>query len=390
MFLPQRTAATAALEQFIPNAGADYAAGRNYDPGANQRGSASRLSPWIRTRMLPEWEVTSAVLEQHGAAAACKYIDEVCWRTYWKGWMQLRPSVWKEYLAARETLLEKFVDNVGYRKAIDANTGIDCFDAWVNELIETNHLHNHARMWFASIWVHTLKLPWELGADLFLRNLLDGDTASNTLSWRWVAGLHTAGKAYLASNDNIRRYTRERFPTSATLAREPVHIESKPVPQPQGLKVPTSPPSEMRLGLLVTEEDLSSVHWIPAKHTVIANCGYFPRTAYDELSIAEPVTHFRLQALTETCGRAPFESLEAVRTWVEEHAIEGLVLAETPVGHWDEVLGELKATSPVPVYTIRHWWDELMHPYATHGFFRFKKAIPKAIAALKGAHSTSS
>jgi deoxyribodipyrimidine photo-lyase len=66
----------------------------------------------------------------------------------------------------------------------------------VQELVETGYLHNHARMWFASIWIFTLRLPWELGADFFLRHLLDGDAASNTLSWRWVAGLHTKGKHY--------------------------------------------------------------------------------------------------------------------------------------------------------------------------------------------------
>ena len=63
-------------------------------------------------------------------------------------------------------------------------------------------------MWFASIWIFTLNLPWELGANFFYRNLLDADEASNTLSWRWVAGLHTSGKFYLARQDNIEKYSR--------------------------------------------------------------------------------------------------------------------------------------------------------------------------------------
>ena len=65
-------------------------------------------------------------------------------------------------------------------------------------------------MWFASIWIHTLNLPWQLGADFF-KNLLDGDPASNTLSWRWVAGLHTQGKCYLATENNIKKFTNNRF-----------------------------------------------------------------------------------------------------------------------------------------------------------------------------------
>ncbi|WP_238189582.1 FAD-binding domain-containing protein [Methylobacterium frigidaeris] len=65
-------------------------------------------------------------------------------------------------------------------------------------------------MWFASIWIFSLRLPWELGAEFFLRRLLDGDPASNTLSWRWVAGLHTRGRPYLARRDNIRDFTEGR------------------------------------------------------------------------------------------------------------------------------------------------------------------------------------
>ena len=65
-------------------------------------------------------------------------------------------------------------------------------------LKENNYLHNHARMWFASIWVFTLDLPWQLGAEFFMKHLFDGDAAANTLGWRWVAGIQTQGKNYLA------------------------------------------------------------------------------------------------------------------------------------------------------------------------------------------------
>ena len=90
-------------------------------------------------------------------------------------------------------------------------TAIEPFNDWVRELKETGYLHNHARMWFASIWIHTLELPWYLGADFFLKHLLDGDEAVNTLSWRWVAGLHTKGKTYLARASNIEKYTNGRY-----------------------------------------------------------------------------------------------------------------------------------------------------------------------------------
>lgn len=388
MFQPQRAAARDALKQFAPRAGSSYAAGRNYDPGPNQHGSVSRLSPWIRTRMLPEWEVVETVLEHHSATAAAKYIDEVCWRTYWKGWLQLRPSIWQDFVSAHAQLLDEHRAHVGYRKALEANTGIDCFDAWVNELVETNHLHNHARMWFASIWVHTLKLPWELGADFFLRHLLDGDPASNTLSWRWVAGLHTAGKTYLAGPENIRKYTNGRFAIASKLAQAPIALEQSPLPKPRSLPTLTTPPSGTRLGLLVTEEDLSAPNWIPERCEVHSTRGYFPNAAYSTLGIAAPVVRFREQSVTDACGDQAFNSIEDLQTWIDRDALQGIVLAEPPVGHWDTALDEIRSQIHVPIYTLRHWWDELMHPYATHGFFRFKKAIPKALATLQDTATT--
>ena len=86
-------------------------------------------------------------------------------------------------------------------------TNVDCFNDWVNELKTTNYLHNHTRMWFASIGFSLLGLPWQLGANFFMHHLYDGDPASNTLSWRWVAGLQTLGKNYLATSSNIAKYT---------------------------------------------------------------------------------------------------------------------------------------------------------------------------------------
>ncbi len=79
-------------------------------------------------------------------------------------------------------------------------------DLIARELTETGYLHNHARMWWASFWIHAEGLPWELGADFFFRHLLDADPASNTLSWRWVAGLQTPGKTYVVRLSNIEKY----------------------------------------------------------------------------------------------------------------------------------------------------------------------------------------
>ncbi|MDJ0895420.1 MAG: FAD-binding domain-containing protein, partial [Alphaproteobacteria bacterium] len=210
-WVPSRREALHHLEAFVPRAGRAYAARRNYDCGPGKHSDVSTLSPWIRHRLILEEEVVSAVLARHSFAAAEKFVQEVFWRTYWKGWLELRPSIWADYQGSVRTLVGRLDRDPDLRarweQASEGRTGIGCFDAWSRELVQTGYLHNHARMWFASIWIFTLELPWELGADFFLRHLLDGDPASNTLSWRWVGGLQTRGKTYLARPDNIARYT---------------------------------------------------------------------------------------------------------------------------------------------------------------------------------------
>ncbi|MGY9006925.1 MAG: FAD-binding domain-containing protein, partial [Alphaproteobacteria bacterium] len=210
-FTPTRQAGLARLEQFALQAGLQYAKRRNYDFGVDRRGNVSALSPWIRHRLVTEEEVLRAILARHSVSGAEKFVQEVFWRTYFKGWLEQHPSVWTAY---QHGLMQALGENhwfAEYKEAVKGRTGIDCFDHWARELVETGYLHNHARMWFASIWIFTLRLPWELGADFFLRHLIDGDPASNTLSWRWVGGLHTKGKTYLARASNIAKYTDGRF-----------------------------------------------------------------------------------------------------------------------------------------------------------------------------------
>lgn len=215
-FTPTREAALARLARFLPAAGRRYADTRNADngPEIGGRGNVSQLSPWIHAGLIGEHEVLEAVVAAHGPRAAEKFIAEVFWRIYFKGYLEQRPAIWDDFRAGRDSALAALEANAGlraaYAEAIEGRTGIEAFDVWARELVQTGYLHNHARMWFASIWIFTLRLDWRLGADFFLRHLIDADAASNTLSWRWVAGLHTKGKHYLARADNIARYTAGR------------------------------------------------------------------------------------------------------------------------------------------------------------------------------------
>ena len=211
MFKASRAKAIEKLNKFVENNLTDYSKFRNFDLGPNNRSNISCLSPYITHGAINELEVIDKSLKKYSFAKNEKFIQEVLWRTYWKGWLELRPNVWSDYLIELDNVRNQFKNNQNYLDAIEGKTDIDCFNQWVVELKENNYLHNHTRMWFASIWIFTLELPWQLGAEFFMQHLYDGDAASNTLGWRWVAGVQTQGKHYLASEWNINKFTNNRF-----------------------------------------------------------------------------------------------------------------------------------------------------------------------------------
>ena len=254
-FPPTRAAALNRLSDFAPRAGGDYARLRNFDLLGHPH--VSGLSPYLSHRVITEEEVLRKILQLHSAKDAEKFIQEVCWRTYWKGVLERRPTLWNHYKYSLNASLNRVYSEGGLRRdweaACEGRTGIDAFDSWAHELVQTGYLHNHARMWFASIWIFTLRLPWDLGADFFMRHLLDADAASNTLSWRWVAGLQTAGKTYLARPDNIEKYTKGRFrPEDLAPFAAPFGDPELPPLMP----VPSSSHSNSD-GILLTEDDLT-------------------------------------------------------------------------------------------------------------------------------------
>ena len=210
-FKGSRVEALDELNHFIENNLLDYSKLRNFDLGPQKRDNTSCLSPYVTHGLVSEIEIINKSLKKFSFVKNEKFIQEVLWRVYWKGWLELRPNVWGDYLKELTDIKESFKDNKNYLDAIEGNTNIECFNEWVNELKNFNYLHNHARMWFASIWVFTLNLPWQLGAEFFMKHLFDGDAASNTLGWRWVAGIQTQGKNYLATEWNIKKFTNNRF-----------------------------------------------------------------------------------------------------------------------------------------------------------------------------------
>ena len=211
MFEPSREFANKKITRFIDNNLGEYSRLRNFDFGPDKRTNISCLSPYITHGVVTEQEVIRLSLKKFSFSKIEKFIQEVLWRVYWKGWLELRPNVWMDYIIDLNKLKLEYKDNKDYLNAIEGKTNIECFNTWVDELKNHNYLHNHTRMWFASIWIFTLNLPWQLGAELFMKYLFDGDSASNTLGWRWVAGIQTKGKNYVASEWNIKKFTNNRF-----------------------------------------------------------------------------------------------------------------------------------------------------------------------------------
>jgi deoxyribodipyrimidine photo-lyase len=400
VFEPTRAAGLARLAAFVPSAGRHYEARRNNDLGPDRRDNVSMLSPYIRHRLITEEEVLSAVLAQHTSAAANKFVQEVFWRAYFKGHLETRPAIWRNYRRNLDHQIANLALGDGicaaYAQAVEGRTGIACFNAWVQELIETGYLHNHARMWFASIWIFTLKLPWELGADFMLRHLLDGDPASNTLSWRWVGGLHTKGKTYLARADNISSCTEGRFLPNG-LAPDAPALEEPPLPAAQPIREAAGHFPFGRLGLLITEEDLHPMSLAKGDADIIAIAGVDLVEERSPLAVSERVKAFTGDALADGLASAsatfaaPTTSLAslsmlAIKDWARMHAIEMVVTAYAPVGPVATRLADVSRglqNKGIELVQIRRSYDTLAWPHGTRGFFAMKEKIPDIIRRLE-------
>jgi deoxyribodipyrimidine photo-lyase len=385
---PTRAVGLARLASFVPHAAA-YARERNRVVPPHDR--VSRLSPYLRHRLILEREAIAAVLDAHPRDAVDKFVSEVLWRTYWKGWLELRPRVWEAYLDQLRRDRDGLAGTASarYAEVIAGRSGIACFDAWARELTETGYLHNHARMWFASIWIFTLRLPWTLGAAFFLRHLLDGDPASNTLSWRWVAGLHTRGKHYLARAENIARYTEGRFDPKGELDEQALPLTEPPLdltpgPLSASIEVDTDLPS----GLLLTPEDLAPEASRLSKLRFRGVAGGWDEPVGAGLDLAPAVVDFSRAAIADALARAeahfavPSDVLDegdwlvSAEAWALSLAVRQVVTLETPLGRWRERLEQLDARLArhgIALVRVRRIWDSSLWPGATRGFFPFNE-----------------
>ncbi|MDA7593360.1 DNA photolyase [Candidatus Pelagibacter sp.] len=376
IFEASRAKAVDQLNNFIEQNLTDYSKLRNFDFGPDNRSNISCLSPYITHGTINELEVIDKSLKNFSFAKNEKFIQEVLWRVYWKGWLELRPNVWSDYLIELGKVKDQFKNNQNYLDAIKGKTNIDCFNEWIIELKENNYLHNHARMWFASIWIFTLELPWQLGAEFFMQHLYDGDAASNTLGWRWVAGIQTQGKHYLASEWNINKFTNDRFKNIKLNENAPpifsdktYSINKKDFLNPEILENQT---------LLIFENNMT-FEFSDFKEQKFKKILLVSNETNRAIELSEKVLKFKANLLEDQKIRLKEKSIncETININDLKNITEEVYAFYPTVG---ENLNYIQNNQLENIKFLYRKLDQFSWQYCNKGFFNFKNYIPKIIA----------
>jgi len=377
-FVASRATAIEKLNQFAEKNLIEYSRLRNFDYGPNNRSNISCLSPYITHGVISEFEIIKKSLSKFSFSKNEKFIQEVLWRTYWKGWLELRPNVWTDYLNELKKIREEFKDNTKYKNAIEGNTNIECFNEWVNELKENNYLHNHARMWFASIWIFTLDLPWQLGAEFFMKHLFDGDAAANTLGWRWVAGIQTQGKNYLASEWNIKKFTNNRFNNIKLNESAPPIISNKTY---SASKLEFNNPQNFEeKNLLIFDNNLSF------------EMGDFKDQKFKKVFLISNKNENRTIELSEKLVRFKSHLIEDQKNRLDEKSIDCEIIDLSEIQNINEISYGLYPTvgetldfinsNNFKIEFLYRKLDQFSWQYCNKGFFNFKNYIPKIVTTF--------
>ncbi len=377
IFEASRAKALDQLNNFVDNHLAEYSKLRNFDFGPEKRSNISCLSPYITHGVINEKEVIQKALRKFSFSKNEKFIQEVLWRTYWKGWLELRPNVWTDYLVELKQIRNEFKNNQDYLSAIEGKTNIDCFNRWVTELKENNYLHNHTRMWFASIWIFTLELPWQLGAEFFMKHLFDGDAASNTLGWRWVAGIQTQGKHYLASEWNIKKFTNNRFQNIQLNENAPPKVSEKSY---QIIKQDFNNSENIKEKNLLIFDNNLSFEVTNFKENNFKKIYLVSNKNEDRsIKLSEKLMKFKSLLIEDQAQRLKNQSINCQIIDISEVTnIENCCGLYPTIG---ENLDYLNSNN-LKVDFLYRSLDQLAWQYCNKGFFNFKNYIPKIVSTF--------
>jgi len=375
-FHTSREKALESLDIFINNDIVNYSSKRNYDLGPIERKNVSCLSPYISHRLINEYEISKKVLSKHPYQKVEKYIQEIYWRVYWKGWLELRPKVWDDFTEDLNIIEE----NKNYHLAINGQTKIECFNDWVTEIKEYNYLHNHVRMWFASIWIFTLGLPWQKGAEFFMKYLLDGDAASNTLSWRWVGGLQTKGKHYLAQSWNISKFLNKKYKN--------IELKENALPLIDNREYKISPIEIQKNNnkneyLIIFENDLSIESLKVKDYKKI----YFILldNKHRSLTLDSKVLSYKKQIINDQINK-----IDGSFVLIDENEIEELLeslknfdVVYPSIGENMSFLKKIVKEKKLNLNFITRDEDIFCWNFSNKGYFNFKSNIPKILAKFQ-------
>ena len=376
IFEASRAKAVDKLNTFVEQNLSDYSKLRNFDFGPSNRSNVSCLSPYITHGVINELEVINKSLKKFSFAKNEKFIQEVLWRVYWKGWLELRPDVWSDYLIELDKIKKEFKNNQSYLDTIEGKTNVDCFNQWVIELKESNYLHNHTRMWFASIWIFTLELPWQLGAEFFMQHLYDGDAASNTLGWRWVAGIQTQGKHYLASEWNINKFTNNRFENIK------LNENAKPISNDKIYSVINKSFKNSEIledkTLLIFENNMT-FEFSDFKEHKFKKILLVSNNTDRTIKLSEKVLKFKANLLEDQKIRLKEKSIncETININDLKNVTEEVYALYPTVG---ENLNFIQNNQLKSIRFLYRKLDQFSWQYCNKGFFNFKNYIPKIIA----------
>ena len=376
IFEASRAKAVDKLNTFVEQNLSDYSKLRNFDFGPSNRSNVSCLSPYITHGIINELEVINKSLKKFSFAKNEKFIQEVLWRVYWKGWLELRPDVWSDYLIELDKIKKEFKNNQSYLDTIEGKTNVDCFNQWVIELKESNYLHNHTRMWFASIWIFTLELPWQLGAEFFMQHLYDGDAASNTLGWRWVAGIQTQGKHYLVSEWNINKFTNNRFKNIK------LNENAKPISNDKIYSVINKSFKNSEIledkTLLIFENNMT-FEFSDFKEHKFKKILLVSNNTDRTIKLSEKVLKFKANLLEDHKIRLKQKSIncETININDLKNITEEVYALYPTVG---ENLNFIQNNQLKNIKFLYRKLDQFSWQYCNKGFFNFKNYIPKIIA----------
>jgi deoxyribodipyrimidine photo-lyase len=306
---------------------------------ANERnfiGSGTGISPYVSRGVLTLPQVRDYTLKNYTLSQSYTLIFELAWREYWqREWMVRGDEIFADVKRTQSPVESADIPDA----IINACTGIDQLDKGIKQLYDTGYIHNHVRMWLSGLICNIAHTKWQLPAYWMYYYLLDGDPASNMLSWQWVAGTFSS-KKYLPSQENINTYTRSIQKKSfldypyEVLAAQPIPtilLKRKSIelswlkPASQVLKVDESLPTLLYTSFWLNHEWHSNMQ---ANRILVLEPSWFKR-----FPVSDTVTKFILSIATE---------------------IEGL---QVYVGEWAELEPQLKATTThfVSHPSVSHW-----------------------------------